>query len=141
MPCFCVAFLLGLYLNWWLSYSAINLLLYINLYHRLFMKNPKKLLLYILLPLQVLAVLPLTSCRTTETSNDLDGDGVVEADDICPDTPRDVKVDDKGCPLDEDNDGVPDYQDTKPEDGGTTATIGEPRHLSTFSYSAVNLAT
>ena len=42
---------------------------------------------------------------------DLDGDKVNDDDDICPGTPKGVKVDSKGCPLDEDNDGVPDYLD------------------------------
>jgi hypothetical protein len=76
----------------------------------------KTALLYILLMFEVLAV---ASCRTTESSNDLDGDGVTENDDICPDTPRDVKVDENGCPVDEDGDGVPDYQDPAPEKAGT----------------------
>ncbi len=42
---------------------------------------------------------------------DADGDGVADIDDKCPDTPKGVKVDAKGCPLDQDNDGVPDYLD------------------------------
>lgn len=42
---------------------------------------------------------------------DSDGDGVKDANDICQNTPKDVKVDGKGCPLDGDEDGVPDYQD------------------------------
>ncbi len=42
---------------------------------------------------------------------DMDGDGVPDKDDACPGTPKGVKVDSKGCPLDEDDDGVPDYLD------------------------------
>ncbi len=45
---------------------------------------------------------------------DQDGDGVLDADDACPDTPAGVEVDSVGCPLDSDNDGVPDYMDQCP---------------------------
>ena len=74
----------------------------------------KTLLFCIVLLMETFAVSAVTSCQTTNASNDLDGDGVEEKDDICPDTPKDVKVDSKGCPLDEDVDGVPDFQDTNP---------------------------
>lgn len=77
-----------------------------------------------LLLMEIFAVSAVTSCQATKASNDLDGDGVVEKDDICPDTPMDVKVDDKGCPIDEDGDNVPDYQDTKPKEDGAAAAIG-----------------
>jgi OOP family OmpA-OmpF porin len=42
---------------------------------------------------------------------DSDGDGVVDAQDQCPNTPAGVAVDAKGCALDGDGDGVADYQD------------------------------
>ena len=42
---------------------------------------------------------------------DQDNDGVVDGLDICPFTPKGAKVDDNGCPIDSDNDGVPDYMD------------------------------
>lgn len=42
---------------------------------------------------------------------DMDADGVADNNDVCPGTPKGVKVDSKGCPNDEDDDGVPDYQD------------------------------
>lgn len=45
---------------------------------------------------------------------DSDGDGVKDNEDKCPGTPKGVKVDEKGCPLDSDGDGVPDYQDKEP---------------------------
>ena len=45
---------------------------------------------------------------------DKDRDGVPDKYDLCPDTPRKVKVDKAGCPLDEDGDGVPDYLDKCP---------------------------
>jgi len=45
---------------------------------------------------------------------DDDGDGVPNHLDKCPDTPKNVKVDAQGCPLDTDGDGVPDYLDKCP---------------------------
>ncbi len=44
-------------------------------------------------------------------NTDLDGDGVLDNKDLCQSTPKGVKVDNKGCPLDGDKDGVPDYKD------------------------------
>ena len=48
------------------------------------------------------------------TEFDSDGDGVIDADDACSNTPRGIRVDEFGCPIDMDNDGVPDYQDKCP---------------------------
>lgn len=48
-------------------------------------------------------------------SKDSDGDGVKDGDDACPDTPADVEVDARGCPVDSDGDGVADYQDNCPD--------------------------
>lgn len=45
---------------------------------------------------------------------DSDNDGVPDYRDQCPGTPAGVAVDAKGCPLDSDNDGVPDYRDQCP---------------------------
>ena len=42
---------------------------------------------------------------------DADGDLIPDIDDYCPKTPRGVKVDVNGCPLDSDNDGIADYLD------------------------------
>ena len=42
---------------------------------------------------------------------DEDGDGVPDIDDFCIGTPSGVKVDALGCPIDTDNDDVPDYLD------------------------------
>ncbi len=42
---------------------------------------------------------------------DSDGDGVAELNDRCADTPKGAKVDEFGCPMDSDNDGVYDYSD------------------------------
>jgi len=46
---------------------------------------------------------------------DADGDGVADKDDKCPDTPKGVKVDAFGCPLDTDKDGVHDGIDKCPD--------------------------
>ena len=45
---------------------------------------------------------------------DEDGDGVVDLWDECPETPPEVAVDTKGCPLDGDKDGVPGFRDDEP---------------------------
>lgn len=46
---------------------------------------------------------------------DSDGDGVPDSKDMCPNTPKGVKVNSDGCPLDSDGDGVPDYLDKCPD--------------------------
>ena len=51
---------------------------------------------------------------------DSDYDGVSDDDDICPQTPREVIVDQFGCPVDTDKDGVADYLDIC---SGTPANI------------------
>jgi OOP family OmpA-OmpF porin len=45
---------------------------------------------------------------------DSDGDGVVDEMDQCPNTPRGITVNARGCPPDSDGDGVPDYLDQCP---------------------------
>lgn len=45
---------------------------------------------------------------------DSDGDGVPNSSDLCPATPKGVKVDKDGCALDSDGDLVPDYLDQCP---------------------------
>ncbi len=45
---------------------------------------------------------------------DRDKDGVTDARDRCPNTPRGVSVDTWGCPFDSDKDGVYDYKDQCP---------------------------
>ena len=57
---------------------------------------------------------------------DADGDGVSDRKDICPGTPKGVKVDKKGCPIDTDGDGIPDYQDRCPTKPGSRALDGCP---------------
>ncbi len=59
---------------------------------------------------------------------DSDGDGVPDAQDRCPGTPRGMKVDRHGCPQnppDGDGDGVPDYKDRCP---GTPAGVPVDEH-------------
>jgi len=55
---------------------------------------------------------------TSIDKSDADGDGIPDVDDLCPATPKGVKVDGKGCPLDSDADGVPDYLDKEPHSKG-----------------------
>ena len=47
-------------------------------------------------------------------NEDTDYDGVKDVDDFCPETPRNVEVDQNGCPIDSDLDAVPDYLDQEP---------------------------
>jgi OOP family OmpA-OmpF porin len=51
---------------------------------------------------------------TAAGPRDTDNDGVVDADDLCPGTPRGVAVDENGCVPDSDGDGVTDDRDACP---------------------------
>lgn len=44
-------------------------------------------------------------------NEDMDGDGVIDFLDSCQNTPAGVPVDAKGCPLDDDEDAIPNYRD------------------------------
>ncbi len=59
---------------------------------------------------------------------DSDRDGVFDNYDLCPNTPRESKVDKNGCPIDSDKDGVVDYKDRCPKtpQGVLTDTRGCP---------------
>tara|TARA_B100001287_G_scaffold117586_1_gene98925 strand:- start:1809 stop:3011 length:1203 start_codon:yes stop_codon:yes gene_type:complete len=46
--------------------------------------------------------------------SDEDKDGVIDLEDKCHHTPKKVKVNINGCPIDSDKDGVPDYIDVQP---------------------------
>jgi opacity protein-like surface antigen len=46
--------------------------------------------------------------------DDTDKDGVHDFDDECPHTPQGLKVDGKGCPMDDDKDGVANHLDEEP---------------------------
>ena len=51
---------------------------------------------------------------STYDKDDDDQDGVINFHDLCPETPEEVTIDETGCPLDQDGDGVPDYLDEEP---------------------------
>ncbi len=57
---------------------------------------------------------------------DSDNDGVADKDDKCPNTPKGIKVDVNGCPIDTDGDGVPDYLDKCPNEKGLKENKGCP---------------
>lgn len=57
---------------------------------------------------------------------DTDGDGVIDGSDLCAATPKGVKVDSKGCPLDTDGDGIADYMDKCPDVKGIGSLQGCP---------------
>ncbi len=59
------------------------------------------------------------------TTKDSDKDGVPDDIDECPDTPKGVRVDLKGCPRDSDEDGIPDYLDKCPNEGGGVIVVDE----------------
>lgn len=52
--------------------------------------------------------------RQEDFTTDSDNDGVIDALDQEPNTPREASVDTKGRTLDSDRDGVPDYKDKEP---------------------------
>ncbi|MCB0431090.1 MAG: hypothetical protein H6585_10945 [Flavobacteriales bacterium] len=56
---------------------------------------------------------------------DHDMDGVQDASDLCPETPEGEAVNENGCPLDDDNDGVPNYRDNQA--GTLTDTLVDTR--------------
>jgi len=57
---------------------------------------------------------------------DTDKDGVLDGSDKCADTPAGVKVDKDGCPVDTDGDGTPDYLDKCPSVAGSKENNGCP---------------
>ncbi len=60
------------------------------------------------------------------SKKDADKDGVADRKDKCPETPKDVKVDVNGCPIDKDGDGIADYVDVCPTDSGLKEMKGCP---------------
>ena len=60
------------------------------------------------------AVAPTAAQAPPAPPADSDKDGVIDANDKCPNTPAGVKVNSNGCPLDSDGDGVYDYLDKCP---------------------------
>ncbi len=72
---------------------------------------------------EIIAVEKFKNIKFTVTDNeDQDSDGVDDFNDICPNTEPGVKVDFRGCPFDEDRDGVPDYKDK--QKGTTLEALG-----------------
>jgi outer membrane protein OmpA-like peptidoglycan-associated protein len=57
---------------------------------------------------------------------DEDHDGVPNGNDKCPHTPKGIKVNTFGCPLDTDEDGIYDYEDNCPTEWGPIANLGCP---------------
>ena len=55
-------------------------------------------------------------CHDINEDSDDDNDGVNDNNDNCQYTSDNISVDSSGCPLDSDNDGVPDYLDAFPND-------------------------
>ena len=55
-------------------------------------------------------------------ADDYDIDGVADLEDECGGTPQGVSVNEKGCPIDGDNDGIPDYLDSEPN--SPTSEVG-----------------
>lgn len=71
--------------------------------------------LYWLNPMEkVMADVAGVKARQDGLTTDSDGDGVLDAVDQEPNTPREATVDTKGRTLDSDRDGVPDYKDKEP---------------------------
>lgn len=64
---------------------------------------------------EIAAVENFRNLKFTVTDHlDEDGDGVDDFNDECPGTPKGVKINYTGCPVDTDKDGVPDYIDKEP---------------------------
>ncbi|WP_187646925.1 OmpA family protein [Nitrosophilus labii] len=57
---------------------------------------------------------PKSAPKPIVKPEDSDKDGVVDSDDLCPNTPFGIKVGPDGCPPDSDKDGVYDYKDRCP---------------------------
>ncbi len=72
---------------------------------------------------------------------DQDFDGVFDQKDECPNTPKDAKVDSKGCVLDSDEDGIADFEDNCPTEGKGFAIdrSGCPRIEKTISKINLNI--
>ncbi|MGE4288112.1 MAG: thrombospondin type 3 repeat-containing protein [Salinivirgaceae bacterium] len=74
---------------------------------------------------EIVSVENFKNLKFTITDNeDSDGDGVDDFNDECPNTPPNVKVNFKGCPLDIDNDGVPDYMDKQNDTQSGSFAVG-----------------
>jgi len=78
---------------------------------------------------------------------DSDLDGVNDLDDDCLGHPEGVEVDERGCPLDKDEDGIPDYRDDEPMSDKEAlvdiygVTIEDETFLDTYIYWIDSLGT
>lgn len=61
---------------------------------------------------------------TITDKKDADHDGVDDFNDECPNTPEGVKVNFKGCALDDDNDGIPNYEDKQNNTPANSIAVG-----------------
>jgi outer membrane protein OmpA-like peptidoglycan-associated protein len=83
--------------------------------------NSKKFTRFLLTLFFITALSPLYAQNDVSAPSkftvreDSDGDGVKNRKDNCPETPKGVAVDARGCPLDTDKDGVVDYLDKCPD--------------------------
>jgi hypothetical protein len=74
---------------------------------------------------------------------DQDRDGITDLHDDCPDNPQGVAIDTTtGCPLDSDDDGVPDYRDKEPSSEGAIVNdegveMTEDQVISEMNYNLV----
>lgn len=65
---------------------------------------------------EIVAVENFKNIKFTVTDNeDQDNDGVDDFNDECPNTEPNVEVDFRGCPFDDDRDGIPNYKDKQKE--------------------------
>lgn len=73
------------------------------------------------------------------TPADADNDGVLDSQDGCPDTPRGVAVDDRGCPFDSDGDGVADHQDQCPDSAAGAKVDGRGCYVELIETVTIDL--
>ncbi|MEL6182103.1 MAG: OmpA family protein [Myxococcota bacterium] len=88
------------------------------------------LLLCVMFTLACPPPVPDGNPTTLASADDVDGDGIPNKDDACPEKAEDKDTfqDDDGCPdLDNDQDGFPDRNDPCPNLAGNTALDGCPR--------------
>ncbi len=67
-------------------------------------------------------------------TDDEDGDGVFDGEDLCQFTPPGVLVDENGCPLDDDEDGVPNYLDKENYTSDTSFVNAQGKALKDDDY-------
>ena len=75
-------------------------------------------------------------------NEDSDGDNIADIDDHCPYTPKNIRVDESGCPIDSDLDGIPDYIDKEKNTlpGTIVDQYGVTLDLKSFLYNRKEVA-